>query len=340
MSQSTRRGRAAGKRSQAEARMVPDAEIRTYYDRPVLKEPVWKAYIPTYFLTGGLAAGSSLLAFGSALSGRSALARRSRLLALGAVGASAAALVADLGRPERAHHMLRVAKVTSPMSVGSWLLAAYGPVAGAAAGADLLGMPRGIERAADAAGATLAPVFACYTAVLVSDTAIPVWHEAHADLPFVFAAGAAASAGGLGVVLAPPGETRPARRMALAGAVGELVAVKRMERRLGELAEPYSRGRAGGLSKAATLVTAAGAALLALGGRRRAVAAAGGLLTMAGSALERFAVFEAGRQSARDPRYTVGPQRRRLTSSATASATPEPVTRQNQSTASNSQRRA
>ncbi|HZD38451.1 MAG TPA: NrfD/PsrC family molybdoenzyme membrane anchor subunit, partial [Actinomycetes bacterium] len=138
MSQATRRGRAAGGRSQAEARMVPDAEIRTYYDRPVLKEPVWKArYIPTYFFAGGLAAGSSLLAFGSALSGRSALARRSRLLALGAVGVSAAALVADLGRPERFHHMLRVAKVTSPMSIGSWLLAAYGPVAGAAAGADL-----------------------------------------------------------------------------------------------------------------------------------------------------------------------------------------------------------
>jgi hypothetical protein len=106
--------------------------------------------------------------------------------------------------------------------------------------------------------------------------------------------------------------------MALAGAVGELVAVKRMERRLGDLAEPYSRGPASRLSKVATVLTAAGGALLALGGRRRSVAAAGGLLAVAGSALERFAVFEAGRQSARNPRYTVGPQRRRLEDGGTA----------------------
>jgi hypothetical protein len=128
----------------------------------------------------------------------------------------------------------------------------------------------------------------------------------------LFAAGAAASAGSAGVLLAPPADTGPARRMALAGAVGELVASRVMERRLGELAEPYSRGRAGRLSRAATAVTAAGCGLLALGGRRRAVTAAGGLLVLMGSALERFAVFEAGRQSAGDPRFTVGPQRRRL----------------------------
>ena len=33
---------------------------------------------------------------------------------------------------------------------------------------------------------------------------------------------------------------------------------------------------------------------------------------MAASALTRFGIFEAGRASARDPKYTVGPQRERL----------------------------
>ncbi|HZD00001.1 MAG TPA: NrfD/PsrC family molybdoenzyme membrane anchor subunit, partial [Actinomycetes bacterium] len=137
--------------------MVPDTETRTYYDRPVLKEPPWKArYIATYLFTGGLAAGSSLLALGAALSGRPRLARLARLGALGAAGASAMGLVADLGRPERFHHMLRVAKITSPMSVGSWLLAAYGPATGAAAATDVLGVLPTVGRAADATAAALA----------------------------------------------------------------------------------------------------------------------------------------------------------------------------------------
>jgi hypothetical protein len=49
-----------------------------------------------------------------------------------------------------------------------------------------------------------------------------------------------------------------------------------------------------------------------LGGRDRAAAALSGLALLAASALTRFGVFEAGRTSARDPSYTVAPQRRRL----------------------------
>jgi hypothetical protein len=40
--------------------------------------------------------------------------------------------------------------------------------------------------------------------------------------------------------------------------------------------------------------------------------AAGAALVLAGSACERWAVYKAGFQSARDPRYIVGPQRARL----------------------------
>jgi formate-dependent nitrite reductase membrane component NrfD len=297
-----------------EPRLVPDADVQTYYDRPVLKAPVWKArYIPTYFFTGGLAAGSSLLALGAELTGRRRLARRSRLVAAAAAAGSGGLLVADLGRPERFHHMLRVAKPTSPMSVGSWLLVGYGPAAGVAAATDLLGVLPRLSRSAGMAAAALAPAVASYTGVLVADTAVPAWHDARRELPFLFAAGAAASAGGLGVLLAPAAEAGPARRMALAGAVGEVAAAQVMEGHLGELAAPYRSGPAARLAKAAQALTVTGAAVLAVAGRHQRLGRAGAALVVAGAAVERLAVFGAGMESARDPRFTVAPQRRRLT---------------------------
>ena len=57
--------------------MVPEAEIRTYYDKPILKQPVWKWFIPAYFFTGGLAAGSAMLAAGARLGGDRRLDRKS-----------------------------------------------------------------------------------------------------------------------------------------------------------------------------------------------------------------------------------------------------------------------
>ena len=83
--------------------------------------------------------------------------------------------------------------------------------------------------------------------------------------------------------------------------------------RLGDLAEPYRRGRAGRLARAAKGLTTAGAAIVALRGRRsRATAVVGGAAVLAGAVCLRWAVFEAGKASAADPNYTVAPQRERL----------------------------
>ena len=71
-------------------------DVRTYYGRPALKEPVWRAWIPTYLFAGGLAAGSSLLAAGASVCGDAAFARQSRLVAVGALGVGSVCLVADL----------------------------------------------------------------------------------------------------------------------------------------------------------------------------------------------------------------------------------------------------
>jgi hypothetical protein len=78
------------------------------------------------------------------------------------------------------------------------------------------------------------------------------------------------------------------------------------------LAEPYERDGARRFDKLSKVCTVAGATLMALFGRRRTSAAAGGALILAGSALARWSIFRAGFQSARDPKYTVVPQRERL----------------------------
>jgi hypothetical protein len=300
--------------AKAEKAMVPEAEFRSYYDRPVLKEPVWRWYVPAYFFAGGLAAGSSMLAAGADLLGRPDLARRARLASVTSIGIGSVLLVADLGRPARFHHMLRVAKVTSPMSVGSWVLTLFGPAAGVAAITDVLGVFPRTGRAAGLAAAALGPVLGSYTGVLLADTAVPAWHEAGRELPFLFVGGATAATGALGVMLAPVEDAAPVRRLALVGAALEMSAARAMERNLPEDAgRPYRAGRTGKVTKAAFALTAAGAAVVATWGRRRrAGALVGGGLVMAGALVERFAVVDAGRLSARDPGATIQPQRRRV----------------------------
>jgi formate-dependent nitrite reductase membrane component NrfD len=314
-----RRKRGGGSREEL---MVPRAEFRSYYGRPVLKPPVWEWKVPAYLFTGGLAAGTSLLAAGADLTGRPRLRRASRTGSLAALLASVYLLVADLGRPARFHHMLRVAKPTSPMSVGTWILSAFGPGVGVAALAELVPAPlrktlpgkllRATARPAGLASAVIAPAVASYTAVLLSQTAVPAWHEAHPHLPFVFTGSAAASSGGFAMALVPVGEAGPARALAAFGAVTEITASKLLERQLGLSAEAYTTGKAHRLRKWSERLTAAGLlGTLTLARRSRAVSAVSGAALFAGSALQRFGVFEAGVESTKDPKYVVVPQRER-----------------------------
>jgi hypothetical protein len=304
--------------------MVPEAEFTSYYGRPIVKPAPWENDIPAYLFFGGVAAGSSLLAAGADLTNRPALRRAGRLGSLAALTFSFGALVHDLGRPGRFLNMLRTAKLTSPMSVGTWILSGYAPLASAAAAAELTGMlpvdsrrglPRLVSTMARPAGlvaAATAPPVAAYTAVLLADTATPAWHEAYRELPFVFVGSAAAASGGLGMLASPVDQAGPARRMALGGALLELAAERRMESSMGITAEPLHQGKAGRLMKASRILTVAGAVGSLVAGRSRSVAALSGAALMAGSACTRFGVFEAGQQSARDPKYTVIPQRERL----------------------------
>ena len=299
---------------------VPAADFRSYYGRPVVKAPVWKHDIAAYLFTGGLAAGSSLLAAGADATGRPGLRRSARLTSAAAVAASTCLLVHDLGRPSRFANMLRVFKPTSPMSMGSWILAGFGPASGLAAASELAtSLPGPLGRVAPGVGrgsgylaAGLAPLLATYTAVLLSDTAVPAWHEARPYLPYVFAGSALASGGGAALALSPPAEAGPARSTAVAGALMELAATGALERRLGLQSEAYRAPQPARLLRAARLLTAAGAVAAILGRRRRVLGPVAGAALLAGSACTRFGVYRAGVVSAEDPRYTVVPQRQRL----------------------------
>jgi hypothetical protein len=295
--------------------MVPRAQPRSYYGRPVIAEPVWTWEIPAYFFFGGVAGACGPLAAGARLTGNLALARRAAGVAVAAAAVSPVLLISDLGRPARFVNMLRVVKPTSPMNVGTWILSAYGPSAGLAAGWQLLGIPgRRAGAPAQAAAAVLGPLLSTYTAALIANTAVPVWHDARRELPFVFAGSSAMAAGGALAALTPPASARAARALGVAGAAAELAATALMRRRLDpRVRRSYEAAASARPHQAAQAATLAGSALLAAAGRRsRAAAALGGLALCAASALTRWSIFQAGTTSADDAEQTIGPQRDRL----------------------------
>jgi DMSO reductase anchor subunit len=284
----------------------------SYYGHPIVKEPTWSWEIPVYFVTGGVSGISSGLSFAARVSGNQELARRAQLAAFATIAVSPPLLISDLGRPARFYNMLRLIKPSSPMSVGSWILSATG----AATALSTLGMLTGraprLSFASSASAAALGLPLSTYTAVLISNTSVPIWHEARRHMPFLFATSSSAGAGALSTLLAPHAAAAPARRLAVIAAALELATSELMERHVGDLGEPLRRGRIGRMSTAAKLLAGAGAAVIGTLGRRNALAArSGAVLMLSGVMLTRWSIFRAGFESARDPKYTVEPQRRR-----------------------------
>jgi hypothetical protein len=293
--------------------MVPPVEFESYYGRQIIKTPTWKTPdVPLYLFLGGLAGGSAVLAEGAALTGNRTLEHLTRAVAAAGAGAGTVFLIHDLGRPMRFLNMLRVLKVTSPLSVGSYILAPFATLSSAALASQVTGRLPRLGRLAGVGAAGFGPPLAAYTAALFANTAVPAWHEAHRELPFVFVGSGASAAGGMAMLLIPTAANPPARHFAIAGAAVELAAAELLKKRLGMLAEPYKHGRPGTLMKTASRMTAAAALLSTVAGRSRPMSALCGATYVVASVLTRFGVFEAGLASARDPKYTVVPQRERL----------------------------
>jgi formate-dependent nitrite reductase membrane component NrfD len=296
----------------------PEArEGSTYYDRPVIKEPVWIWAVPAYFYAGGAAGAAAVLGAATQTLDREGrlrglVIRCRRIAALGTV-AGAGLLVYDLGRPKRFLNMLRVFRPTSAMSMGSWILAAAGSMT--TGSALLAGGGPAARRAGDAAGLAAGLVgvpLAGYTGVLLSDTAVPLWQEGRRILPPLFAASAISSAGSLLMMSSlDHQEERVVERFDMTGKAAELAGMLALDRKLSreDLAECLKRGVAGSLWKVAKLLTVLSLGLSLAPGAARIKKAAAGLMGTAATVGLRFAVFYAGKASARAPRATFRQQR-------------------------------
>lgn len=307
--------------SGVDQRTSPAGSMPTYYDQPAIKEPVWIWSVPAYLYTGGVASGTALLAMAAQVvdhEGHDALVRHCRDVSLAAAVLSTSFLVHDLGRPARFLNMLRVFRPSSAMSVGSWTLAAFSAASAAAAV-----LPRlGLRRLGDAAGlgaGVLAPALGTYTAVLLADTAVPVWQTTRRELPALFGASGLTAGAALVELLGPDDERSQtiAHRLGIVGKTGELAAARAVVRRADEIesvGRPLHRGAPAALWRTAEATTGASLALTLLPGHhRRWRRRLAGLLGTVGSITIRFAIFHAGKASARDPHATFDPQRSTVT---------------------------
>ena len=326
--------------------VIEDVEVErstqydSYYGRAVVKAPPWRAPIAAYLFLGGIAAGSSMLAFGALCTDRPLLRRNARLTALGTVGLGTLALIEDLGRPERFLNMMRTVKVTSPMSLGTWIVSGFGAASGVLGAIEVdrmtgralpLGLLRRALGAAEMPAAlgqvALAPALASYTGALLGNTIVPTWEAGRGHLSYLFVSSASLAAGGSAMLTTPVQETRPARLLAVAGVVGDVVSMHRMKQSMHPLeAEPLETGRAGALLAWAERLAIGGGIGAVLGGRSRWLAAASGAALVAASALTRFGVLEAGLESVKDPRRVVEPQKQRLAARRAAGITDDSIT--------------
>jgi len=288
----------------------------TYYDRPLLKHPVWEAVIPAYFYLGGAAGAALALGAAAQLSSDRELDSFVRHCHwIGIIGSTAggACLIYDLGRPERFLHMLRVFRPTSPMNIGTWILGAAAPLAITAGLFARNGPLSWLGEAAGYGSGLFGVGLAGYTGVLLSNTAIPVWQEGRRVLPVLFFASAMTSAASLlDLYYDEPRASRITFLFGTAGRFAELAAGHAMEQevsRVPKVGSPLRTGNSGRLWKAAKVLTAASLVISLIPGQSRTRRRIAGILGTIGSICLRFAVNEAGKSSAGDARASFHLQR-------------------------------
>ena len=166
-----------------------------YYGLPILKPPFWKGEIALYFLFEGVSGGSYVLCTMAELMAKDRFRQsiqRGRYVSFVTMLVCPPLLIADLGRPERFHHMLRIFKKTSPMNHGAWALTGFGVFASFLAllewpasklpfGRAFLGfLQRYIpERLMGVLGLPFALTMVSYPGVLLATTAVPLWAHSH-----------------------------------------------------------------------------------------------------------------------------------------------------------------
>jgi formate-dependent nitrite reductase membrane component NrfD len=311
---------------------TPDSKPTTYYNRPMIKPPHWKWWIPLYFFIGGVAAGAAFFGALADLFGgvehRSTV-RHARYLSLILAALCPIPLILDLGRPARFHHMLRVVKLSSPLNLGTFILTGFGLTSGILA-ARQAAEDNFILRRESALGrlarllpdkpfavlhALLGMALGGYTGTLLAVTAVPLWAAAGILLGPLFLAASITSGSAALVLLGllSRRQSRAARRdlevVANIGTLAQLGLAAAHERLVPErISRPLWRGRWGAIFRYGTIGSGLCAPLLLrllarISGRRLEplFSAAAALLALLGALVERFAFVEAGKLSAQDP---------------------------------------
>jgi formate-dependent nitrite reductase membrane component NrfD len=325
-----------GGRRRKRADATESQESQGYYGIPVIHRPHWNWLVIVYFFLGGISAASHVLAAIAHLVGgpnNRSIVRTGRYVSFLTLLPCPLLLVLDLGRPERFINMLRVVKLRSPMSLGSWGLTTFGVFTTAtavvqAAQDGLLGRSRAAKALANApaavpavAGAGPAFFVGGYTGVLLGATAVPMWGKNALLLGPLFlnsAFSTALAAINLGIALQK--ETPDVARERLEGldrlVIGsELALIAASKANLGELAKPISTGRTGALltygTGAAGLMTPLVLQTINRRLHSRKLSALASLLVLLGGFLLRYSMIVGGRESAADPQATFAYTRKR-----------------------------
>ena len=179
-----------------------------YYGQPVVRPPVWTWEIPLYLFFGGIAGMSAVIALAAGFHYMNVARGATWIAAIAGAVISPLLLIMDLGRPHLFLNMLRVFKHRSPMSMGAWILSAFG--ACIVPGLIALELhahqtfPGTFDQILRISAALLifgASIFgtllATYTGVLIGATAIPAWFSHRTFLPIHFGTAGLGSAAAL-----------------------------------------------------------------------------------------------------------------------------------------------
>jgi len=307
-------------------------EPSTYYNLPLVKKAHWGWEIVLYFFLGGIAGGSYLVSTLADFFGIDKnLVRAGRYLSFVCIVASPILLIMDLGRPERFHHMLRVLKFRSAMSLGTWGLSLFGLCCGFTAAHQMAKdgllnwfplmarMMRALPvKVIEAIGAFFGLFVASYTGVLLSSTAVPIWGRAKHFLgPLFLTSGLSTGLSALSLILSfgrYKGQRDTLERLDSAeiiAQVTELSLIGALIPILGPLGRHLFRGKTGRLFTIGTIGSGLVLPLLMKLGWRvskkttpPAVTMLASVLVLVGGLLLRNEWIVAGRKSADDPQDT------------------------------------
>ena len=311
---------------------LTESGVRSYYNLPLIKKAHWSWEVVLYFFLGGMAGGSYLAATLADLLGSAkdvTLIRAGRYLSFVCIVISPILLIKDLGRPERFLHMMRVLKLRSAMSLGTWGLTFFGLFCGLTmayqvAQDGLLNwlpfFPRLFKalpiKLIESIGSFFGLFVASYTGVLLSSTAVPVWARARHILgPLFLTSGISSGLSALSFILSlgrnPEDTLDRVERAELITLTTELGLISALPPTLGPLSKPVFRGRLGLLFNAGTI--GGGVVLpllirlpwkLARKPTPRAANIGASLLVLVGGLIIRYVWIAAGRVSADDPHAT------------------------------------